>query len=306
MMDGGELEFYNHAEQCTGRCISRNTGVSKYDITKFENDMELPTFVPLVTAVSSLNSDPGLSVLRDLGGDASTSQPVFPTAVPFTVSAPSPETHTRSSRSRITRQQRTEKMSDLSSIVPLLSESVHNGEVTEVSVMPTVPSQPVFPTATPVSVIPVNPKTANTIHVTIKQEVISDAEDKEQGKSQGSNGGDGCQGSSSRDGCQGSSSRDGCQGNTNGNHQPVQGSSQGNTPSISSPPETVTNGQENSLEGVKTCDQNGEMPEELTDADVIEGKKLVRWFCKQMHTMMYLHISLGGHLVICINQMITL
>ncbi len=35
LMDTGELDFFQHGDICTGKCMSRNSGVSKYDVSKF-------------------------------------------------------------------------------------------------------------------------------------------------------------------------------------------------------------------------------------------------------------------------------
>ena len=34
LMDTGELDFFNHAEICTGKCMSRGSGMSKYDVPR--------------------------------------------------------------------------------------------------------------------------------------------------------------------------------------------------------------------------------------------------------------------------------
>ncbi len=37
-MDTGELDFFNHAEVCTGKCMSRGSGMSKYDVPRVSED----------------------------------------------------------------------------------------------------------------------------------------------------------------------------------------------------------------------------------------------------------------------------
>ena len=36
-MDTGELDFFNHAEICTGKCMSRGSGMSKYDVPRISD-----------------------------------------------------------------------------------------------------------------------------------------------------------------------------------------------------------------------------------------------------------------------------
>ena len=75
LMDTGELEFFAHDAQCTGRCVSRNSGSSKYDAkieqlnrsmlsaTTFDND--LPTFAP---ALANTLNEHAYTVLRHAQG----------------------------------------------------------------------------------------------------------------------------------------------------------------------------------------------------------------------------------------------
>lgn len=50
MMDTGDLNYYNHKDLCSGKCVSRNMGGSKYDISRFERDHEIPSFQPLISS----------------------------------------------------------------------------------------------------------------------------------------------------------------------------------------------------------------------------------------------------------------
>ena len=72
-MDSGELEFYNHAEQCTGKCISRHGGVSRYDTSRFETLYSQNVVVPMVNMVSNLGSEYAYTVLREVTGESSSS-----------------------------------------------------------------------------------------------------------------------------------------------------------------------------------------------------------------------------------------
>ncbi len=192
MMDSGELEFHNHNEQCTGRCISRNAGVSKYDITKFDNEMDLPTFVPLVTSVSSLTPKP---VFGGMGAETTTegvsvqvavSQPVFPTATLVSHSSPTvPPSHSsQNSPSKPKDKHITqEKMTDLSTLVPTLVSSLNNGiDLLSSGSALGLTSQSVFPVNGSVTMTPVSPNTAHTVNSAIIQEVNSDPEHRDTAK----------------------------------------------------------------------------------------------------------------------------
>ncbi len=73
-MDRGELDFYRHSEICTGRCASRNGGLSKYDMKieslKAANESAswdlAPTFVPLVTDLN----ESAFTILREVQGES--------------------------------------------------------------------------------------------------------------------------------------------------------------------------------------------------------------------------------------------
>ena len=61
-MDSGALEFYDHANRCTGRCVSRNSGMSKYDVkiealTRPDSDI-------------SMLSEPAYTILRRMQDDS--------------------------------------------------------------------------------------------------------------------------------------------------------------------------------------------------------------------------------------------
>lgn len=70
-MDSGELQFYDHDNNCTGRCISRNSGTSKYDIkiehlTRPTSESDLPGCIPFVPTLS----EHAYTILREIQGDS--------------------------------------------------------------------------------------------------------------------------------------------------------------------------------------------------------------------------------------------
>jgi len=70
-MDSGELQFYDHDNNCTGRCISRNSGTSKYDIkieylTRLSSESDLPSFIPFAPTLS----EHAYTILREMQGDS--------------------------------------------------------------------------------------------------------------------------------------------------------------------------------------------------------------------------------------------
>ena len=63
-MDSGALQFYDHANSCTGRCVSRNSGMSKYDVkiealTRADSDLVISTL-----------TDTALTILRTMRDDS--------------------------------------------------------------------------------------------------------------------------------------------------------------------------------------------------------------------------------------------
>ena len=63
-MDRGLLDFSNHQNHCTGRCVSRNTGCSKYDL--LDGD---PAALNMVAEMSSLGKEQAYTVLREMTGE---------------------------------------------------------------------------------------------------------------------------------------------------------------------------------------------------------------------------------------------
>ena len=63
-MDSGALQFYDHANSCTGRCVSRNSGMSKYDVkiealTRADSDLVISTL-----------TDTAYTILRTMRDDS--------------------------------------------------------------------------------------------------------------------------------------------------------------------------------------------------------------------------------------------
>ena len=90
-MDAGDLEFYNHLENCTGRCISRLTGISKYDSNAQGVVKEDPEWSPAAVMQNSKQPLSGATqhaysvLMQKLPQTAGSQlqqlqQPVYPTA----------------------------------------------------------------------------------------------------------------------------------------------------------------------------------------------------------------------------------
>lgn len=67
-MDSGELDFYDHTEQCTGRCVSRSTVTSKLDSMVSSVKDESLSDLSLLDANTANLDEHAYTVLRQVQG----------------------------------------------------------------------------------------------------------------------------------------------------------------------------------------------------------------------------------------------